>query len=193
MVGHKANLDGLHKKVDEFVAKVNEATQCVSNDIAALQKYRTQLESYAHLGDIDAIWSDVEGHKTNLNDLHKQVDEFVAKVDETTRRINNDIAALQKYRAQLESFVHLGDIDAIWSDVEGHKTNLDGLHKQVDLFVKETHDVEKSIRASIEVFSNFQREKNFQIDKKLKIAYGIAGSSVLLSLVHLILQLLGVL
>jgi len=63
----------------------------------------------------------------------------------------------------------------------------------VDEFVNETHDIEKSIRVCIEELSNSQREKNLQIDKKLKIAYGIAGGSVLLSLIQLILQLLSVL
>ena len=141
------------------------------------------------LHQIFVIWvSVVSVHPTLL-----QVDEFVAKVNETTLRINSDISALQEYCAKLESYTHLGDIDAIWSDVEGHKTNLDGLHKQVDEFVNETHDIEKSIRVCIEELSNSQREKNLQIDKKLKIAYGIAGGSVLLSLIQLILQLLSVL
>ena len=49
---------------------MNSATKQIISDVTALQNYRALLETYSHLNDIDTIWSDVEGHKTNLSGLH---------------------------------------------------------------------------------------------------------------------------
>ncbi|MBR8763609.1 hypothetical protein IX335_000824 [Porphyromonas levii] len=190
---HKANLAGLHQKVEGFVAEVTEATQHINRDIVDLQGHRSKLENYVHLGDIDTIWSDVQGHKANLAGLHQKVEGFVAEVTEATQHINRDIVDLQGHRSKLENYVHLGDIDTIWSDVEGHKVNLARLHQRVDSFIQETQDEKHSLRRSINELRSAQQEKNEQVDKKLKVAYGVAGGAVALSLTQLILLLLGIL
>ena len=179
--------------INKNLQSLEQSHESISRATQNVQKASSIINEANHLGDIDAIWDDVEGHKSNLEGLHKQVDGFVAKVNQSTQRIYNDIAALQEYRAQLESHAHLDDIDAIWDDVEGHKSNLEGLHKQVDSFIKETYHTKNVIKKSIDEFVAAQKEKNQQVDKKVKIAYCVGGGSVALSLIHLFLQLLGIL
>ena len=158
-----------------------------------VQAYLSKLETYVHLGDIDAIWSDVEGHKINLSDLHEQLNSFVEKVNDATQRISSDILSLQDYRSRLDTYVHLGDIDTIWSDVEGHKTNLSDLYERIDKFVEETNTANAELCSKIEDNSRSQECKNRLIDKKLKIAYGVAYGSAAFSLIQLVLQLIGIL
>jgi len=191
--GHKTNLSGLHAQLDLFVEKMNSATKQIISDVTALQNYRALLETYSHLNDIDTIWSDVEGHKTNLSGLHAQLDSFVEKMNSATKQIISDVTALQNYRALLETYSHLNDIDTIWSDVEGHKTNLLEFHKQVDNFISETNESICAVNKSIDEMKEQSSNRNLFVDKKIKIAYGIAVGSVAISTIQFILQLAGIL
>ena len=173
----------------EFKEKVTKYL----SDIEALKQYRTLLASYQHLGDVDAIWSDVEGHKTNLASFHKQVDAFVEQVNQSTARIDGDIEALKQYRTLLESYQHLGDVDAIWSDVEGHKTDLLGIHEKLDVFIKETNSEQERIVDLIHQLEKDSYQAHLQYNKKIKIAYWIGGCAVGLIVVNYILQIIGVL
>jgi cytochrome c556 len=150
------------------------------------------LESFQHLGDVDAIWNDVEGHKRNLASFHQQVDAFTEKVDQTTERIYSDIAALQQYRSMLESFQHLGDIDTIWNDVEGHKRNLASLHQQVNNFISEVHIAHDEIKYSIKNLEDVNMASHIIYEKRIKTAYYVGGTALGLSIINYILQILGV-
>ena len=190
---HKTNLASFHQQVDAFVEKVNQATARIDGDIEALKQYRTLLESYQHLGDVDAIWSDVEGHKTNLASFHQQVDAFVEKVNQATTRIDGDIEVLKQYRTLLESYQHLGDVDAIWSDVESQKTDLLGLHEKLDAFIEETHLGLERIDGLILQLEEINYHVHLQYNKKIKIAFWLGGSAVGLIVINYILQIIGVL
>ena len=182
------------------ITSVNSKIQDVENKISdvadstkKIKDFRALLESYQHLGDIDAIWSDVEGHKTNLASFHQQVDAFVEKVNQATARIDGDIEVLKQYRTLLESYQHLGDVDAIWSDVESHKTNLAGFHEQVDDFISEVHFLQKEIKDSIIKLEEVNTTAHSKYEKRIKIAYYIGGGAIGISLTNFILQLLGIL
>lgn len=190
---HKTDLAGLHQQVAYFIEKVNQTTERINNDITTLQQYRSILESYKHLGDVDNIWRDVEEHKANLTGLHHQVDAFVEKVNRITERINNDITALQQYRSVLESYKHLGDVDAMWGDIEGHKVALDNLHQQVNDFISEVHAAETEIKESIQRMEESNADAHLRYEKKIKIVYSIGGTAVGLSIIQFILQIMGVL
>ena len=184
---------GQNDTLTSFISRVNQTTTRIDGDINALKQYRTMLETYQHLGDVDAMWNDVEEHKTNLEDFHKQVNDFIEKVNQATSRIDTDIEDLKQYRTMLETYQHLGDVDAIWSDVEGHKTNLEDFHKQVDDFIRETRSEHARIYDLIhqmEADNDFTRK---QYNKKIKIAYWISGSAAGLTVINYILQIIGVL
>ncbi len=190
---HKTNLASFYQQVDAFVEKVNHSTARIDGDIEALKQYRTLLESYQHLGDVDAIWSDVEDLKTNLASFHQQVDAFVEKVNQATTRIDGDIEVLKQYRTLLESYQHLGDVDAIWSDVEGQKTDLLGLHEKLDAFIEETHLGLERIDGLIHQLEEINYHAHLQHNKKIKIAFWLGGSAVGLIVINYILQIIGVL
>ena len=181
---------GLIDTLTPFMSRVNDADKELHGEI---NKISTLLESYQHLGDVDAIWSDVEGHKTNLASFHQQVDAFFEKVNQATARIDGDIEALKQYRTLLESYQHLGDIDAIWSDVEGHKTNLAGFHEQVDDFISEVHSLQKEIKEYIIKLEEVNTTAHSKYEKRIKIAYYIGGGAIGISVTNFILQLLGIL
>jgi cytochrome c556 len=190
--GHKTDLADFHQQVDAFIERVNRTIERIHGDIVALQQYRSMLESFQHLGDIDTIWNDVESHKANLVDFHQQVDAFIERVNRTTERIHGDIAALQQYRSMLESFQHLGDVDAIWNDVEDHKTDLADFHQQVNNFISEVHTAHDEIKISIKDLEDVNTASHVIYEKRIKTAYYVGGTALGLSIINYILQILGV-
>ena len=135
------------------------------------------------------MWNDIESHKKNLAELHQKVDGFIKEIGQVTGRISEDISALQQYRTTLESYSHLGDIDAMWNDVEGNKKNLSELNQQQKEVRKAITDISDRINVSEQTI----KERDIRVDKKIKIAYGIAGGSLALTIIQLVLQLLGIL
>ena len=165
-------------------------TQNKRNEL--LDNLYKNITSFAHYKEIDAIWNDVESHKANLADFHHQVDSFIEKVNHTTERINNDITALQQYRTLLESYLHLGDVDAIWNDVEDHKASITKLQDQMSHFISDVHTTTKEIKESIKSLEKANTADHLQYERKIKIAYYISGSAIGLSFINYLLQILGI-
>lgn len=206
----KTIVDNLKVAVEKL-SKLKITTETLENDInikyakitSLLNEQRerneelnnifSNLSSKRHFEDIDTIWNDVEEHKNDLKGLHQQVYSLGENIKQTTAEINNNIAALQDYRSVLESYKHLGEIDALWNVVEGHKTNLDGLHQQVDNFEAEVHQTEKDITETIQKKDKSNEKIRKLQEKKIKIAYAIGGTAVGMSIIQLILQLIGIL
>ena len=172
--------------------ELNQIVQTQNKRNELLDNLYKNITSYAHYKDIDAIWNDVEGHKVNLADFHHQVDSFIEKVNQTTGRINNDITALQQYRTLLETYQHLGDIDAIWNDVEGHKASITELQDQMSHFISDVHTTTKEIKESIKNLEKANTDAHLQYERKIKTAYYISGSAIGLSFINYLLQILGI-
>ena len=172
--------------------ELNQIVQTQNKRNELLDNLYKNITSYAHYKDIDAIWNDVEGHKVNLADFHHQVDSFIEKVNQTTGRINNDITALQQYRTLLETYQHLGDVDAIWNDMEGHKTSITNLKDQMNHLISEVHTTTKEINESIKSQEKANTADHLQYERKIKIAYYISGSAIGLSFINYLLQILGI-
>ena len=165
-------------------------TQNKRNEL--LDNLYKNITSFAHYKEIDAIWNDVESHKANLADFHHQVDSFIENVNQTTERINNDITALQQYRTLLETYKHLGDVDAIWNDVEDHKASITKLQDQMSHFISDVHTTTKEIKESIKSLEKANTADHLQYERKIKIAYYISGSAIGLSFINYLLQILGI-
>ena len=92
----------------------------------------------------------------------------------------------------LESFQHLGNVDAIWNDVENHKADLTGLHQQIDNFISEVHSVHTEIKDSIKNLEDANMTSHILYEKRIRTAYYVGGTALGLSIINYILQILGV-
>jgi ABC-type transporter Mla subunit MlaD len=190
---HKSELTNIHKQLETFIERTNGTTNSIREDIALLQQYRSLLESYQHLGDVDAMWSDVESHKVELANIHQQLDTFIERTNGTTNSIREDIALLQQYRLLLESYQHLGDVDAMWGDVEDHKKKLEDIQQQLDSFTFSTQNSLNGLMESMTKQEHANIEMRLKLEKKLKIAYCVGGGAVVITLLNYLLQILNVL
>ena len=190
---HKADLTEFHQQVDCFIERANQAEELIKQDITALQQYCSKLEAYKHLGDVDNMWGDVDGHKTDLAKLHQQVDGFIESANKATDLIKQDVSSLQQYRSKLEAYKHLGDVDNIWNVVEAHKTDLSELHQKVSDYISEVHTTHAEIKDSIRRIEEDNSSAHLKYEKKIKTAYYIGGSAIGLLIINYILQILGIL
>ena len=115
---------------------------------------------------------------------------FMSRVNDADKELHREINIISTL---LESYQHLGDVDAIWSDVEGHKTNLLGLHEKLDAFIKETHSEQERIVGLIHQIKEDNYHAHLQYNKKNKIAFWIGGGAVGLTVINIILQIIGIL
>jgi cytochrome c556 len=190
---HKSELTNIHQQLETFIERTNGIASGIREDIALLQQYRSLLESYQHLGDVDAMWSDVESHKVELANIHQQLDTFIERTNGTTNSIREDIALLQQYRLLLESYQHLGDVDAMWGDVEDHKKKLEDIQQQLDSFTFSTQNSLNGLMESMTKQEHANIEMRLKLEKKLKIAYCVGGGAVVITLLNYLLQILNVL
>ena len=89
------NLDCFHQQVDNFIENINQETESIKNNIISLQQYRSMLESYKHLNDIDSIWDDVEKYKIRLTDFRQFVDKFISEVHTSEYEIKDYIQKMK--------------------------------------------------------------------------------------------------
>ncbi|MBQ5975307.1 MAG: hypothetical protein IJL48_06340 [Bacteroidales bacterium] len=189
----KTDLANFHQQVDGFMESANKATGSIQKDIAALQQYRSKLETYKHLGDVDNMWRDLNGHKTDLANFHQHVDGFMESANKATGIIQKDITILQRYRSKLEAYRHLGDVDDIWSDVENHKAELTKFHQQVTNHISEVNKTHAEIKDSIRRIEEANSSAHLKYEKKIKAAYYIGGSAIGLIIINYILLIMGIL
>ena len=92
----------------------------------------------------------------------------------------------------LETYQHLGDIDAIWNDVESHKTSITKMQDQMNHFISEVHTTTNEIKESIKSLEKANTDAHLQYERKIKAAYYISGSAIGLSIINYLLQILGI-
>ena len=187
------NLLQLQTQVSGLDVVINDTLVQIKDELSSLQAFRSVLESYNHLKDIDNIWNESESHKKDLSNLHLQFDNFNCTFQETTAQIKSDISSLQAYRQILESYEHLGDIDSIWNNVELHKQDIVQLHQKVDSFIAETQENIKNLHEKIEQNAAINELEHIKHVKWIKATFIIGCSAVGITLTQLILQLLGIL
>ena len=189
----KNSIINMHQQIDSHIRVFNQVTDSINNNIVALQQFRSILDSHAHLCDIDAIWCDVEEYKINLAAFHQQVNNFIEKVNQENESIKNNIISIQQYQNILKSYKHLNDIDIIWDNIDKQMIKLDDLRQLLNNFILEIRTSEDEIKDYIQKMKEYNTSVHLSYEKKIKIAYGIGGTAIGISIINFILQILGIL
>ena len=180
-----------HVRLAELV-KTNEGIQSdVSSnakDIEELQKYKNHLGQIKHLDDVDSIWGTTEAHSVRLEELMQQDENTLELVQ--ANKISID--GLTDYKSKLCSITHLNDVDDLWNSSEVHSAQLSELEKQSDetktLIQTNKENTDSAIASVVE-----QNNTAVQmLTKKIKYAYLLAGGSLGLAIIELIVILLKV-
>ena len=173
---------------DQALKASTEAKKASSEALKASKEAREASKG------VETAQTDIRRTIDALQATVKKLKEFKESVNKvllsfSLQKFADDINALQQYRTTLESYSHLGDIDAMWNDIEGHKKNLIRLIQQQE----DARTAIEDIGERISISDQTNKERNISVNKKIKIAYGIAGGSMALTIIQLVLQLLGIL
>lgn len=157
------------------------------SDIDVILKFMDTLSVYKHLKDIDEIWSKTESHSDRLDSLAQQSDNMLGLVHTNQSHIDE----LSKYKEELCGIKHLKDVDKLWDSNEVHSNQLSDVEKQSEETNNFIQNNKKLIDTAIDVV-----EKNDiavqMLTKKIKYAYLLAGGSLGLALIELVVILLKV-
>ena len=173
------------------VGRIEEIVK--ASNITSFDEITDKLEEKYKIKQIPSVVTNISSIQNNLARVSQKVDNSIEKVNHATEHINNDITALQQYRSVLESYKHLGDIDTVWKDVEGHKTDIASLHQQIYSFIEEVHSSENEIKETLQKMSESNNSAHLQYEKRIKISYCIGSSALGLLVLNFMLQILGVL
>lgn len=94
-------------KLEELVhtdGQILERIDSSGDEINRLKEYKEKLNSLSHLEDVDGIWEEVERHTTQLSELDKQNEGFVAAIQKSKEDIDSKISnAIQETNITAES------------------------------------------------------------------------------------------
>lgn len=184
-------IDGLKAALKTTDDKIADFGKCLNQQIAQIESvfaFTCELEKIIHLHDIDEMWSKTEVHSDRLDSLAQQSDNTIELV-----RVNQShIDELSKYKEELCDIVHLNDVDELWDSNEVHSNQLFKLEKRSE----ETNNLIQNNKKLIDVAIADTVEKNDtavqMLTKKIKYAYLLAGGTLGLALIELVIILLKV-
>ena len=185
-----ASLNTRITSVNSKIQNVENMISDVADSAKEIKDFQHIFSNQNHIKDVDQIWNDLKSSREVVKGLIDTLTPFMSRVNDADKELHGEI---NKINTLLESYQHLGDVDAIWSDVESQKTDLLGLHEKLDAFIEETHLGLERIEGLIHQLEEDNFHAHLQYNKKIKIAFWLGGSAVGFIVINYILQIIGVL
>ena len=228
-LSHLNNVDSIWEDVNKTINDINnlenELLTVIAN-IQGMQEHITKIESfidvlngYEHLKDIDQVWTDLDGAKTNIVDLFKLVENCnkqlqihqtaVDSLKEENKNQDEKIDGLSKGLTEANDFSQANRnlIEELQSfrnsiDVIEHVSDIDYMWSQGNILKENLEDANSSILSlkdkTAEMHKDITDNANETLEKiavleiKLKYAYYVAGGALGIAVIELILALTGV-
>ena len=164
------------KDADKTITVLQKTVKKLKEVTESFLQFKNEIEQYQHLADIDDLWDDVccldkttksiseEVQETSVN-VRKCVDildDFEKSVNPALAALQADIRKLSLFKEEINHYVHLADIDAMWDQLRNCEAQME-THKNNDL----------------------------QLSRQVKLAYLVAGSALLLAAGHFIMSWAG--
>ena len=159
------------QKTQEQIKKIVENQR---KTLEELKKFKQKLDGYAHLGDIDKVWSDCQKWYKEMNALSKAIDgaterskESVKKSDTaiiTLSAAEKDIAGLSQqvnglidklesiiiFTTAMEQVTHLKDIDEMYESLSVAHDSIRGLDSEIESIKKTMSQNQKDINGLLD-------------------------------------------
>lgn len=171
--------------------KLNDLSKQLNQEIVKLEAiidFTSELEKIVHLQDIDEMWDSLSNAHNSLVNISNKLGSF----KDTVFKQQSDIETLLSFMENLSSCEHLKDVDDIWNSSEMHSSQLSELEKQSD----ETKSIVQTNKENTDAAIASVVEKNDiavqMLTKKIKYAYLLAGGSLGLAIIELIVIFLKV-
>lgn len=131
--------------------KITQIIEDQKKTLEILKKFKQKLDGYAHLGDIDKIWSDCQAWHAESSALMASVaavtdlstenaaaikeltiskEAAASKIGEISDNLDEQISRIEtliSFMDKLDAIVHLGDVDEMWDSLTNAQTDLQKL------------------------------------------------------------------
>lgn len=148
--------------IQETQEQIKKIVENQRKTLEELKKFKQKLDGYAHLGDIDKIWSDCQKWYKEINALSKVIDgvteyskESIEKADalkvaqtaaekrieglsKQTKELIEKLESVIAFTTAMEQVVHLKDVDEMWE-------TLSAAHDSICRISGETEAIQKNV------------------------------------------------
>ena len=173
------------KATDKNLADLLSQTNQHIEKLEDIAKFTRKLEKLEHLQNIDEMWNSVSILQSSLINIGKDL----SQLKDTTTRHQANIEILLSFMTRLSASEHLEDIDEMWNAKELHTRKISELERQNNelrnLIQTNKEDVEDAIANVASKNDGLIQDLN----EKVKYAYLIAGGSLGLALIELVVLL----
>lgn len=195
----KANIaqEDIKKTIEALGKTVAVLKKFKDNVTGELEKLKiigpAQIEAVqevsTHIGELKELLSKLK----HLEIFTQELQQLYLNIKDISIKLNIDVTALMQYKKTLDSYLHLSDVDTMWTDVEQSKKTIKTICTQLSDLSNEVRGNINGIKSSIIDIQEQQQIKNKELYGKIKIAYYIAGGASFLIIGQLLLLLLNIL
>lgn len=184
--GNKKTLNNIAEELSNTRNEVSKLTIDLNEHIERLQPviaFISKLEEIGHLQEIDSMWDSLENAHNKLNLLLEELRSEKEAIIEHQASID----ALVRFMEAISSQAHFLDVDELWESNQSKSTQLAELHEQnmQTIHLLQTH--KEASDSSITELAKKNDDTAQALMKKIKYAYWIAGGSLSLALIELII------
>ena len=157
--------------INNDINSVKESAKSQSKTIEVLSEFKRSLEENKHFKDIDILWNQAEN-------VGKVVTGINAKMDE-----------LVQFKDKIDEYEHLKDIDETWDKCKTFEIDIN----LVKFSMNAHQEQNESLKNSLQEIQNQSDKRNQTFTTKLKTAYVLAGSSLGIAIIELVLIMMRIL
>jgi len=197
------NIKVIQDKLQIAQQDIDKHMGILSKIVEGLTNFKTKIDSYRHLKDIDNMWENLEKLVNKISTVSQDIDDIKINTQKNVSELND----IKRFKDKLENYRHLEDIDEIWKDLDYLKVikskletvenierlinDVEGLKKinsSLELRLKNTFNFIEEQKKRIEnLESNLEtiQNENKSLSKKLNISYFLGGGALILGIFNI--------
>ena len=158
------NIKVIQDKLQIAQQDIDKHMGILSKIVEGLTNFKTKIDSYRHLKDIDNMWENLEKLVNKISTVSQDIDDIKINTQKNVSELND----IKRFKEKLENYRHLEDIDEIWKDLDYLKVIKSKL-ETVENIERLINDVEglKKLNSNIEL--RLRNTFNFIEQQKKKI------------------------
>jgi hypothetical protein len=175
--GHLISINNLHiKSIKEF-GQVYNALDALDKDyILAITMAIKAAEEASNQA------------KESANKAKENTEDIKKTIEVQKRLIDN----LIYFKEQLDKYKYLENIDKIWNDYEAFKEEIVSINNNIQQLNNDIEEQKRELCERLDENKIYHEKQIKQLSKQLKISYILAGSSIGIALISIVLNVLGI-
>lgn len=211
------DIENIFGDIDNLNFQISDVKQLIeiqNKNLPSINKFIETLSEYKHLHNIDQLWEEHENSKNSISSLNDQLNNNQKELLSQKQSIN----IIEEFKIKVEKLRHIYDIDQLWLKSQEFSSILNATTNQIEdmnQLAKARDEKIESISKFTETISeyeylsdidelwiDFQKnksetnnliEENRNLSLKVKNVYFLAAGSLGVTIIHFILNLVGVL